>query len=392
MIGDLHGAISLTTTVGNDSLTFNIASTSTSEYGTATINGRAYASGDTLVENVYGDDGRVVAQTDGFGNTSTFAWDTDAQTSTMTDPHGGTHVDNYRDFVLVAREDPLGNRVEFSYDDDLNLVAVTDAKGHTAEMVYDLAGNLLEIRAPKPLGYVRSWEYDDRNNVVAATDGRGNVTRYRYDGAANLVEIEHPDGAVESLERDPDTGAVVAVTDPLGHTTTLEYDDHGNLARTVVPASPSPRRLAAVEKPAANCGQENPGRRLCWRASFAASSSRVRATNATTAASRLRSASVRASVDRAGDALRDVKAATGRLPGVVDSLQGAVDNVKAITEDVQPLLRSVEGTLEDVDEIVTGAKQTFPISTFAAKGRAARAEERTAPVPRSLRRDDLVKE
>ncbi len=102
--------------------------------------------------------------------------------------------------------------------------------------------------------------------------------------------------------------------------------------------------------------------------------------------------SVRASVDRAADAMRDVKAATGRLPGVVDSLQGAVDNVKAVTEDVPPLLRSVEGTLQDVDEIVMGAKQTFPISTFAAKGRAARAEERTVPIPRSLRRDDLVKE
>jgi ABC-type transporter Mla subunit MlaD len=103
-------------------------------------------------------------------------------------------------------------------------------------------------------------------------------------------------------------------------------------------------------------------------------------------------ASVRASVDLAADAVRDVKAATSKLPGVVDSVQGAMDNVKAVTEDMSPLLRSVEGTLEDVNEIVTGAKQTFPISTFAAKGRAARAEERVAPVPRSLRRDDLVRE
>ncbi len=103
-------------------------------------------------------------------------------------------------------------------------------------------------------------------------------------------------------------------------------------------------------------------------------------------------ASVRASAGRAADAVRDVKAATGKLPRVVDSMQGAVDSVKAITADMPPLLRSVQGTLEDVNEIVTGAKQTFPISTFAAKGRAARAEERTAPFPRSLRRDDLVRE
>jgi phospholipid/cholesterol/gamma-HCH transport system substrate-binding protein len=103
-------------------------------------------------------------------------------------------------------------------------------------------------------------------------------------------------------------------------------------------------------------------------------------------------ASVRASVDGAAAAVRDVKAATGKLPGVMDSLQGAMDNVKAVTEDVQPFMRSVEGTLEEVDEMVTGAQQTWPTSTYAAKGRAARAEERIVPVPRSLRRDDLVRE
>jgi len=102
--------------------------------------------------------------------------------------------------------------------------------------------------------------------------------------------------------------------------------------------------------------------------------------------------SVRGSVDRAADAVRDVKAATGRLPGVMDTLQGAADNMKAFTEDLPPLLRSVQGTLDDVDEIVTGAQQTWPTSTYATKGRSAHEEERIAPVPRSLRRDDLGRE
>ena len=97
-------------------------------------------------------------------------------------------------------------------------------------------------------------------------------------------------------------------------------------------------------------------------------------------------------MDRAADAVRDVKAATGRLPGVMDTLQGAADNMKAFTEDLPPLLRSVQGTLDDVDEIVTGAQQTWPTSTYATKGRAAHEEERIAPVPRSLRRDDLGRE
>jgi len=111
-------------------------------------------------------------------------------------------------------------------------------------------------------------------------------------------------------------------------------------------------------------------------------------------------ANVRASAERARDAAEDVKTTTAKLPKIVDSVQGSVDNVKAITDDlrgtvhqdVPPLIRSVQGTADDVNEVVAGAKKTFPISTFAAKGRVARAEERAAVAPRSLRADDVIKE
>ena len=109
---------------------------------------------------------------------------------------------------------------------------------------------------------------------------------------------------------------------------------------------------------------------------------------------------VRGSVDRFGEAVKDVKTTTAKLPAVIDSAQGAVDNVKAMTgdlrstvhQDVPPLVRSVQGTVDDVGEVVTGAKKTFPVSAFAAKGRAAHAEERAAVAPRSLRADEVVKE
>jgi phospholipid/cholesterol/gamma-HCH transport system substrate-binding protein len=111
-------------------------------------------------------------------------------------------------------------------------------------------------------------------------------------------------------------------------------------------------------------------------------------------------AGVRGSVDRAGEAVKDVKTTTARLPAVVDSVQDSVDNVKAITgdlrktvhQDVLPLVRSAQSTVDDVGEVVAGAKKTFPVSVFAAKGRAARAEERAAVAPRSLRADEVVKE
>lgn len=49
-VGDtvVSGTVSVTTTIGNDSLLFNIATSSPDDYGTATLNGRAYAHGDSL--------------------------------------------------------------------------------------------------------------------------------------------------------------------------------------------------------------------------------------------------------------------------------------------------------------------------------------------------------
>jgi RHS repeat-associated protein len=205
------------------------------------------AAGQTIVANTYGADGRVVEQTDGLDNTTTFAWDPDEQTATMTDPQGGTHVDRYEGFVLVARQDPLGNLTTLDHDDDINVVTVTDPRGHAIELSWDLAGNLLQLRAPAPLSFARNWEYDDRNNVTAAVDGRGQLTTYDYDEANNLVRIEHPDGAVESFDRDPLRGVVVAATDPLGAVTTLDYDAEGNNVRTTSPLG----RVTQIEYDAA---------------------------------------------------------------------------------------------------------------------------------------------
>ncbi len=50
VVGDsiLNGSISITTSLGNDSLLFNVATFSDASYGTATINGKAFAAGDSL--------------------------------------------------------------------------------------------------------------------------------------------------------------------------------------------------------------------------------------------------------------------------------------------------------------------------------------------------------
>jgi phospholipid/cholesterol/gamma-HCH transport system substrate-binding protein len=111
-------------------------------------------------------------------------------------------------------------------------------------------------------------------------------------------------------------------------------------------------------------------------------------------------ASVRKNMARVGEAVEDMKVTTAKLPAVVDSAKGAVDNMQIMTgdlkdlvrKDVPPLVRSAQGTVDDLNDVVAGAKQTFPLSVFSSKGKAARSGDSAVIVPRSLRRDDLSKE
>lgn len=107
-------------------------------------------------------------------------------------------------------------------------------------------------------------------------------------------------------------------------------------------------------------------------------------------------ASTRKTLARVGDVVEDVKSSTAKLPAAVENVKAATEDLKGLMHnDVPPLLQSAQGTMEDVTEILAGAKKTFPISVFAAKGKAARAETdgvSSGSGLRSLRADELNRE
>ncbi|MFL5962431.1 MAG: DUF6531 domain-containing protein [Gaiellaceae bacterium] len=187
------------------------------------------ASGHTVVHNEYGPDGRVVAQTDGRGNTSQFAWDAATQTAVLTDARGNTWKDVYDTNVLVEKVDPLGNTTTYTYDADLNPATVTDARGKVTRTTYDAGGHLLESSAPAPQGYTTTLVYDD-GRLVRKTDGRGNTKTYDYDSDGNLVAVHQPDGT--TLRYEYDDGNLVAQTDAGGKTSRFTRDASGLVLRS----------------------------------------------------------------------------------------------------------------------------------------------------------------
>ncbi|MEV6889400.1 DUF6531 domain-containing protein [Kribbella sp. NPDC051137] len=195
----------------------------------------------TAFTTEYDADGRVVAQTDGNGGRSTWAWETDGLrgTSTMTDPTGGKWLNEYERNWLIRQTDPTGATATFHYDADGNLIRVFDNLGHGARHEYDALGRV--VASTDAAGAVARRTYNSRNDVVATMDPLGRRTTYRYDTRGNPTGTSYG-GRTTSAIYDA-RGLVTASRDPLGRTTQYSYSVDGDLVRVVDPV----RQVTRVE-------------------------------------------------------------------------------------------------------------------------------------------------
>ena len=133
----------------------------------------------------YDEAGRIVAQTDGLGNT----------TRTRYDLHGN----------VVAVIQPLGQQTRYDYGHDNRQSGMTDANGAHA-----------------------SWQYDHFGHLLAHTDIGGAVTRVGYDSAGQMVTQTTQTGQDLRYSYDP-AGKLVQIVDAANRkTTTYAYDAAGN--------------------------------------------------------------------------------------------------------------------------------------------------------------------
>ncbi|MDD5033818.1 MAG: SBBP repeat-containing protein [Methylococcaceae bacterium] len=129
--------------------------------------------GNTLVENAYDGQNRVITQKNGKGNSSTFAYDSpNAGDTTITDALGHaaihTHDTQHR---LVKETDALGHAILYGYDADNNRAQVTDKNGNLTVYAYDARGNV--TAQTDAAGKITAIEYDALNNPTKRTDALG---------------------------------------------------------------------------------------------------------------------------------------------------------------------------------------------------------------------------
>lgn len=180
--------------------------------------------------------GRARDQWDALNGRTSFGWDPVEEVATMTDPRGGTWVDDYAGNVLTTRTDPLGRTTSYEYDTDVQLVAATTPRGIRSTFTYDAAGDLVSTTGAQ--GTVTT-QYNSAHGPVSAVNARGTETRFGYDERGNLTSLTRiPAGGSRPLTDSYTVdarGLVTAATDPAGNTTTSTYTADGDLATVTTP-------------------------------------------------------------------------------------------------------------------------------------------------------------
>lgn len=152
------------------------------------------ANGNRIVANQYDAKGRVVAQTDGEGYTSTLVYG-DNQT-TVTDNKGNVATYYFNSNHYTTKIVYADGSVEMkSYNADNQLASETDKAGNTTSYTYDERGNLLTTTRAD--GAVSYKTYDAKNQMLSETDYNGNTTYYSYDDRGNLTTVIYADGSTE---------------------------------------------------------------------------------------------------------------------------------------------------------------------------------------------------
>ena len=155
---------------------------------------------------------RVIAQTDGRGNTITLAYDA-------------------RDH-LVATTDATGATTAYGYDALGRRISETNALGLVTTTAYDLDGNVVSQRGAQ---YPVDYAYDDYGRMAAMSTYRNedlshaDVTTWLYDEATGLMTNKvYADGKGPTYDYTPD-GKLARRTWARGVTTDYGYDSQGRL-------------------------------------------------------------------------------------------------------------------------------------------------------------------
>jgi YD repeat-containing protein len=176
--------------------------------------------------------GRLLQDIGGAVQTASYAYDSNGNALTVTDPlNHATHraFDALNRVIVVT--DAAGGVTSTSYDAHDRPISVTDPKGGVTSYVYDGFGDLIQRVSPDAGTTV--YRYDADGNLAQRVDGAGAVANYTYYAPDRVKTVTYPADAAENVVYTYDQGSfgigrLTGVTDTAG-TVARSYDERGNL-------------------------------------------------------------------------------------------------------------------------------------------------------------------
>jgi len=178
--------------------------------------------------------GRLSQDIGGVGQTAVFAYDSNGNATSITDPL--SHVTQQAFDALnraVKITDPNNGIATTIFDAHNRPVSVTDPIGGMTTYVYDGFGDLSQQVSPASGTTV--YRYDLAGNLTQTVDGRGVVANFTYDALDRGITITYPGNTAENVTKTYDqtghgfgVGRLTSVTDAAG-TLSRSYDERGNV-------------------------------------------------------------------------------------------------------------------------------------------------------------------
>jgi YD repeat-containing protein len=219
--------------------------------------------------------GRVILETKN-GLRTAYSYDTEGNIVSKTLPNGGVYMfSNYKRGVPQSEVQPEGVQITRVVNEAGKVVAETNGEGYSTRYAYDSLGRPTLITPARGAwvsfsyasnsksitrgNFSREYVYDGFGRITSSSRGGVQVwyqydaldrvvfqsnpsdlsagTRYAYDALGRVTRINEPDGTFKTYAYGPGT---TAVTDQRGLTTTYVYRSYGD---------PSERYLVSVSTP-----------------------------------------------------------------------------------------------------------------------------------------------
>lgn len=218
--------------------------------------------GDSIWHYAYNDQGRLIEETDPYGNTTTYDYTywggslpNRIKRITKTDRNGHITVLDYDVYGRLENQTVYSvggfhalKKTKYQYFNTSNgeIIRKITIRGteHTDEELlayiveygYDNMGLLMNRTIdPSGLNLVDSFTYDAMGNIDTYTNPKGTVIKYNYDHRGRPNQIIEDYGGFDvttSIEYDGNNN-IVNITDPNGNKTQLIYDNQNQMIRVI---------------------------------------------------------------------------------------------------------------------------------------------------------------